>query len=103
MIMVSVMYPNQEGVAFDFVYWTATHLSLVAELVGPALKGVEAERGLSGPLAGSPAPYVAVAHLLFDSVAEFQSAFGPHAAALMADIPKFTNVSPTIQIGEVLD
>ena len=103
MIMVSVMYPNQEGVAFDFAYWTGIHIPLVTQLVGPALKGVETERGLSGPLPGSTAPYVAVAHLLFESVAEFQSAFGPHAAALMADIPKFTNVSPAIQIGEVLD
>ncbi len=103
MIQVTVMYPNQEGVAFDFAYWTTTHLPLVAQLVGPALKGVEAERGLSGPFPGSPAPYVAVAHLQFDSVEAFQSAFAPHAAALMGDIPKFTNVSPTIQIGEVLD
>ena len=103
MIMVSVMYPNQEGVAFDFAYWTGIHIPLVTQLVGPALKGVETERGLSGTLPGSTAPYVAVAHLLFDSLAEFQSAFGPHAAALMGDIPKFTNVRPTIQIGEVLD
>jgi uncharacterized protein (TIGR02118 family) len=102
MIIVSVMYPNQEGVAFDFAYWTGTHLPLVAQLLGPALKGAETERGLAGPVPGSPAPYVAIAHLQFDSVDEFQSAFGPHAAALMGDIPKFTNVNPTIQIGEVL-
>ena len=102
MIVVSVMYPNQEGVVFDFAYWTITHLPLVAQLVGPALKGIESERGLSGPLPGSPAPYVAVARLQFDSVEAFQSAFGPHSAALMGDIPKFTNVSPTIQIGEAL-
>ena len=102
MIQVTVMYPNQEGVTFDFAYWTATHLPLVAELLGPALKGAGVERGLAGPIPGSPAPYVAIARLQFDSVDAFQAAFGPHAAALMGDIPKFTNVDPVIQMGEVL-
>jgi uncharacterized protein (TIGR02118 family) len=96
MIKVTVMYPNREGGAFDFAYWTAT------QLLGPALKGAGAEHGLTGPLPGSPAPYVAIAHLQFDSVDAFQSAFAPHAVAIMGDIPRFTNVNPTIQIGEVL-
>jgi uncharacterized protein (TIGR02118 family) len=102
MIKVTVMYPNREGGAFDFAYWTATHLPLAAQLLGPALKGAGAEHGLTGPLPGSPAPYVAIAHLQFDSVDAFQSAFAPHAVAIMGDIPRFTNVNPTIQIGEVL-
>jgi uncharacterized protein (TIGR02118 family) len=40
-------------------------------------------------------------HLLFDSVGAFQTSFGPHAQAIMDDIPKYTNVEPTIQISEV--
>jgi len=40
-------------------------------------------------------------HLYFGSAAEFQSAFGPHAAAIMADIPNYTDIQPTIQISEV--
>ena len=31
----------------------------------------------------------------------FQDAFEPHAEALMADIPNYTNIQPTIQINEV--
>jgi uncharacterized protein (TIGR02118 family) len=40
-------------------------------------------------------------HLYFDSAANFQAAFGPHAAAIMADIPNYPDIQPTIQISEV--
>ncbi len=40
-------------------------------------------------------------HLYFDSVEEFQTAFTPHAAEIMADIPNYTNIQPVIQISEV--
>ena len=40
-------------------------------------------------------------HLYFDSVDAFQAAFGPHADAIIGDIPNYTNVQPIIQINEV--
>jgi uncharacterized protein (TIGR02118 family) len=40
-------------------------------------------------------------HLYFDSVEAFQAAFGPHAPAIMADIPNYTDIQPVIQISEV--
>jgi uncharacterized protein (TIGR02118 family) len=40
-------------------------------------------------------------HLYFDSLADFQAAFGPHAKDIMADIPNYTDIQPTIQISEV--
>jgi uncharacterized protein (TIGR02118 family) len=40
-------------------------------------------------------------HLYFDSVGAFQGAFGPHTKEIMADIPNYTDVQPTIQISEV--
>ena len=40
-------------------------------------------------------------HLYFDSTDTFQTAFAPHAQAIMADIPNYTNTQPTIQISEV--
>ncbi len=39
--------------------------------------------------------------MLFESVASFQAAFAPHAQAILADIPKFTDIQPVIQISEV--
>ena len=40
-------------------------------------------------------------HVDFDSVEAFQAAYGPHAEALMGDIPNYTDIQPTIQISEV--
>jgi uncharacterized protein (TIGR02118 family) len=74
---------------------------MVQEKLGGALKGVAAEQGIAGGQPGSPATYVAMGHMLFDSVEAFQNAFGPHAGAIMADIPNYTDVQPTIQISEV--
>ena len=101
MIKVSVFYPNQEGCRFDFDYYCNKHLVMIKENLGPALKGVAAEKGLGGAQPGSKAAYVAMGHMLFDSVEAFQRAFGPHAKAIMADIPNYTDVQPTIQISEV--
>ena len=54
-----------------------------------------------GALRHEPPTYAAMGHLYFNSIAEFQSAFGPHAQAIMADIPNYTNSQPVIQISEV--
>jgi uncharacterized protein (TIGR02118 family) len=39
--------------------------------------------------AGSPAPYLALGHLYFESVDAFQKAWAPHAAQIVADVPNF--------------
>jgi uncharacterized protein (TIGR02118 family) len=101
MIRVSVMYPNTEGSTFDMAYYCETHMPLVRQKLGAALKGVVVEQGISGPEPGSSPPYLALGHLLFESLEAFQTSFGPHAQALMDDIPNYTNTQPTIQISEV--
>lgn len=101
MIKVSVMYPNSAGKTFDMAYYLAKHILLVRQKLGATLKGVAVEQGIGGADPGSPAPYLALGHLLFNSVEAFQVAFAPHAPALLGDIPNFTNTQPTIQISEV--
>ena len=101
MIKVSVFYPNDEGCRFDMDYCCDSHIPMVQEKVGAALKGVSVEQGLGGAEPGSRVTYVAMVHLSFDSMDAFQSAFGPHAEAIMGDIPNYTDVQPTIQISEV--
>jgi uncharacterized protein (TIGR02118 family) len=101
MIKVSVMYPAGEGAKFDMDYYCKRHMPMVQEKLGAACKSMAVEQGLAGGAPGAPPSYVAMGHLYFDSVAEFQAAFGPHAATLMADIPNYTNVQPVIQISEV--
>ncbi len=101
MVKVSVFYPNRKGARFDIEYYCNRHMPLVQRLVGAALKGVSVEHGICGEGPGAPPTYVALGHLLFDSVEAFQGGFGPHVQEIMADIPNYTNTEPTIQISEV--
>ncbi len=101
MIKVTVVYPNAKGSRFDIGYYCKKHIPLVQRLLGQALKGVAVEHGIAGGAPGSPAPYLAIGQLQFDSVEAFQSAFGPHTQEIMGDVPNYTNVQPVIQISEV--
>jgi uncharacterized protein (TIGR02118 family) len=99
MIKVSVLYPNEEGKKFDMAYYCNKHIPLCEEKLG--CKRVDVEQGLAGAAPGTKAPFVAMCHFYFDSLEAFQETFAPHAAAIMADIPNYTNIPPMIQISEV--
>jgi uncharacterized protein (TIGR02118 family) len=96
-----VMYPNREGSTFDMAYYCGRHIPMVQRLLAPAIKGVAVDQGIGGEEPGSPAPYVAVGHLMFESLEAFQTAFVPHAQAIVAEIPNYTNSEPVVQISEV--
>jgi len=100
-IKVSVLYPNTTDCKFDMSYYLDKHMPMVRNKLGPACKRVTVEQGIAGGAPGSPATYVAMGHLYFDSTDAFQAAFAPHAQAILADIPNYTNTQPTIQISEV--
>ncbi len=103
MIKVTVLYPNEEGKKFDHGYWTSTHLNIVQTLLGPmGLVNGEMEKGVSGTDPDSPPPFVAVAHLYFNTVDEVHSAFIEHAGTIMSDIPNYTDIKPQFQISETL-
>jgi len=101
MIKVTVAYPNSARSHFDIRYYCDTHIPLVRRLLGPALKGVAVEHGIRGAAPGSPAPFLAIGQLQFDSVEAFQSAFGRHSQEIMSDVPNYTDIQPVIQISEV--
>jgi uncharacterized protein (TIGR02118 family) len=100
MIKVSVLYPNAEGTTFDMDYYCNSHMPMVQRVLGAALKGLFAEQGVVKQ-GWPPSPYIAMGHLLFDSLEAFQAALDTHGPALMADIPNYTNAQPTIQVSEV--
>ena len=102
MIKFSIFYPNEEGKKFDMDYYVNSHIPMIQEKLGEAVKGGAVDQGLAGVNPGSPATYIAMGHLLFDSVEELQSAFGPHMEAIMADIPNYTDIQPSVQISEVI-
>ena len=101
MIKVTVFYPNIEGKNFDMDYYCNSHIPMVQERLGDVCKGVSVDQGLFGGEPGTAATYVAMAHMLFDSVEEFQSSFGPHAQEIMKDVSNFTDIQPSIQISEI--
>ena len=101
MIKVSVLYPTAPGCKFDMEYYLTQHMPMVQQKLGPACKRMAVEEGIAGGAPGTPATYVAMGHLYFDSTDAFQAAFAPHAQSILADIPNYTNTQPTIQVSEV--
>ncbi len=102
MIKVSIMYPNSPGARFDHDYYREKHLPLIKRRMGVGLKYYTIDKGLTGATPEAPAPYVAMCHLLCDSVEAYQAAFGPHVAEIREDIPKFTDTTPVRQVSEVV-
>lgn len=102
MIKVSVVYPNSEGTTFDMKYYTTKHIPMVKKLLGEALKSTTVEKGIAGGAPESAAPYAAMGNMYFNSIEEFQKAFGPNAEKIMKDLPNFTNIKAVIQISEVM-
>ena len=100
-IKVSVLYPNTAGCKFDMEYYLTRHMPMVQQKLGPACKRMAVEEGIAGGAPGTPATYIAMGHLYFDSTDTFQTAFAPHAQSILADIPNYTDTQPTIQISEV--
>jgi uncharacterized protein (TIGR02118 family) len=103
MIRVSVLYPQDAAKKFDGSYYTTKHMPLVRERFASfGLVRAEVDKGVAGGAPGAPAPFVYVAHLYFNSVADFQKAIGAHGTEIMGDIPNYTDIQPQIQISEIV-
>jgi uncharacterized protein (TIGR02118 family) len=102
MIKVSVMYPNTPGARFDHDYYRDKHMSLIKSEMGAALKYYTVEKGLTGKVPDAPAAFVGMCHLLCDSVEAYRSSFGPYSEEIARDIRNYTDLTPVIQISEVV-
>jgi len=102
MIKVSVIYPGSASVRFDHDYYRTKHLPLIKSSMGAGLRYYAIDKGLSGATVDSPATYVAACHLMCDSIEVYQSSFGPHAKEIREDIRNFTDVTPIVQMSEVV-
>ena len=101
MIRVNVMYPRDAGGKFDWAYYLGTHVPLLEQRLGAALRGIAVDRGVGAPEPGGVPAFVAMVHMQFDSVEAFQAAFGPHAQEIQGDVANYTDILPTVQISEV--
>src|SRR5262245_40364265 len=102
MIKVSVIYPSKPGVRFDHDYYRTKHLPLIKRRMGTALKYYAIDKGLSDKDGKPLGVYVAMCHLLCDSLDTYQSSFEPHAQEIRADVANFTDGMSMHQISEVV-
>ena len=95
MIRVSVMYPRPGKFSFD--YYANEHMKLVHKLLGPfGLVKSEVNKGVES------APYIAVGHLVFNTIEDMQRGLQAHDPDLKADLVNFTDIQPQFQVSEIL-
>ena len=88
---VSVTYPNKPGVRFDHDYYRTKHLPLIKSRMGAALKYYTIDKALMDGEGMPLGAYVAMCHLLCDSLGAYQASFGPHARKSGETYPNFTD------------
>ncbi len=101
MFKATIMYPPTPSARFDMAYYIEKHMPMVKSKIGASCVGFTVEAGLAGGAPGSPAPYVAMGALLFESLEVFGAAMAEHGAEIMADIANYTDSQPVMQISEV--
>ena len=98
MIRVSVMYANEPGKKFDFDYYINKHIVMVHQRLDPlGLVRSEVDKAVD-----ATSPFIAVGHLYFNSLEEFQNAFFAHAAEFGEDMPNYTDTTLQMQISEII-
>ena len=104
MVRLSVMYPAIPGSHFDWNYYLGPHLELSRRLLnGRGLVRTEIDRGIASFPPGAPAPYHAVGHLFFRTMADMESALTATAADFIADERNYTDCRSVVQISEVVE
>jgi uncharacterized protein (TIGR02118 family) len=101
MIRVLVSYPAAPGARFDMDYYLTKHLPLAARLA-TEMKGWAVDQGLSGGAPGSQPEFLIQAQLLFDSLEAWERTLASVGGEIMADIPKFTDIRPRLQVNQVI-
>jgi len=96
---LNVIYPNRDGARFDTGYYRSTHIPLAMKVMKASsvllIEGV--------PNGTAAAPYAMIAHFQFPSADALKAAVAnPAMADVRADVPKFTDITPTVMLGKSL-
>ncbi|WP_299353637.1 EthD family reductase [uncultured Shimia sp.] len=97
---LQVIYPVAEGTTFDFDYYGSTHMALVGEHMGDHIASTVVTKGLAGG-PDVPPPFHVIATIVFKDQAAMGAAMKA-SGPVMADVPNFTNIQPTVLIGELI-
>jgi uncharacterized protein (TIGR02118 family) len=97
---LNVVYLNHDGAKFDTSYYRSTHIPLAMKVM--AATSVMLIEGV--PNGASPAPIAMIAHFEFASSEALQKALAnPAMAEVRADVPRFTDIRPTVMIGKTTE
>jgi uncharacterized protein (TIGR02118 family) len=101
MFKVSILYPAGEGKTFDMGYYEKSHMPMMAGFLGKNLKFYEIDKGISGRTVQNPTPFVAMGYFYCYDIVEYNEAVEKNITAILADIKKYTNIQPVIQISVI--
>ncbi|VVE71986.1 ethyl tert-butyl ether degradation protein EthD [Pandoraea captiosa] len=102
MIKVNVMYPYKEGARFDHAYYRDQHMPLVKARLGDACAYYTVEKGLTGGAPGTSPAFVAMCAFFCESFEAYEAAIREHRAEILADIARYTDITPVRQVSEVV-
>jgi len=102
MIKVSVMYPNTPGARFDHEYYRDKHMPLVKARLGDACKFYTVDKGLAAVRPGRRPPTSACATSMPTRSKPSRRVSVRTPRRSWATIPNYTDLSPVIQISEVV-
>lgn len=102
MITVTIFYPAEPGRRFDHDYYVGTHIPMALALLGPSVRSVSVDRGVSPGGMWPASTYFAICRFQCDTLEAYEQAAALHGGALQADVANYSDVAPIIQIGEVL-
>jgi uncharacterized protein (TIGR02118 family) len=63
---------------------------------------IEIDKGLSGETSEAPPPFVAVGHLICQSLEDFQKGMAAHGQEFLNDIPNYTTITPQFQVSDIV-
>lgn len=101
MVKVSILYPNRSGSHFDVEYYLNFHMPMASKLLGSAIKAISVEIGRNGVTSDAPPPFAAICGFTCETLEDFIAAFTPVAAELQGDIPRYTDITPIIQVSDI--
>ena len=105
MVCVAICYKSVAGKRFDHEYYAKIHMPLcMARYKSFGFVRYEIDTGLEGR-PGSPAPFVCVGRLYFNSAEDLAKAVVAHGQEIRADLVNYKDFSPDdilVQISETV-
>ena len=106
---MTILYPAGDGIEFDADYYREHHLKLIMKLYGSSIERFElrtvppAATPAITAASGAPpaAEFSAAVNIWIADPEAFNANNTRHGPELVADVPRFTNSQPTIQLDEV--